>query len=393
MWLLEDEQQPQLASPDGGGHTPTGTATPIGIDHTPRYNTTTPIRVKHTLLDKHQPLFSVDHTQIPTSSTVGHTPSDANISHTLADEQQQFTPGIGGHTPGPLFTSATPKLTDSQLSSSFSHSSKGQASPLLFTSAQHRTVLPSPLVTEQFTTPTQQGVGFLQDVLPPTPFQQAEFDLDSTEDEQLSSQDELAQGATGGTGQQQGSGTMPVLDHVQFPEMARTSSNISSSDSIGAALSSPHLVSFSEGTSAAQLSHISQSPVGGVLSPERNAVDAGSKAAVSPLDTASILALVSPGNATPLTPVTAHTSDQSQLKSDISFSPALGSLVDISTPGKNPSPLAGQMRSIGSTPGRNNMQTPLLTSTAHVHDQAKVPSYLYPGTGSKITTSSMSSQG
>lgn len=110
------------------------------------------------------------------------------------------TPDITDRTPadehGPLFTSATPKLTNSQPSSlgrgSLSHASKRldesvQNTPSLVT--RHRTLLPSPLVSGRFSTPTQ-ALSFLQDIQPPTPFQHAEFDLDTSEDELLS-QDEL----------------------------------------------------------------------------------------------------------------------------------------------------------------------------------------------------------
>lgn len=60
--------------------------------------------------------------------------------------------------------------------------------PPMFT--QHKTVVPSPLVSDRFSTPTQ-ALSFLQDIQPPTLFQHAEFDLDTPEEELLS-EDELS---------------------------------------------------------------------------------------------------------------------------------------------------------------------------------------------------------
>lgn len=82
--------------------------------------------------------------------------------------------------PGPLFTSATPQLTthavNSMLSSNFSTENVAQAH-------HEGTLLPTPLKPQGiYITPAHRSMSFLKDIQPPTPFQFAEFDLDSSTD-------------------------------------------------------------------------------------------------------------------------------------------------------------------------------------------------------------------
>lgn len=122
-----------------------------------------------------------------------HTPnSTLSINdHTLNSQGSDCDEDVSADDPEPLFTLATPKLAQSssalRLTSRTSHTSgrvglESVSSPSL-PSSLYRTTLPSPLKGDKFSTPTTQAWSFLEDIQPPTPFQHAQFDLDTPEGE------------------------------------------------------------------------------------------------------------------------------------------------------------------------------------------------------------------
>lgn len=167
MSALEEDKETTLVDTEAASLAETGHTTPqrMDPDHSPK-----PKATPH----NSEPLH--DHTHRSHAHDHTHNTQDVGDKDFSLDEQS------------PLFDSATPKLndTDTQLSSPLKTqaSTSGHSSRNGSASHYSSSPLPPPVQGETFSTPTSI-MSLLGDIQPPTPFQHAAFDLDSSPEEDL----------------------------------------------------------------------------------------------------------------------------------------------------------------------------------------------------------------